>query len=327
MELVRPILRLGCSVLIAFGVLSSPALATQSAASTAAPSATPSADPLSVAAPQGTNPSSFRKTVELEKKRVPRFQLDIDTIKPYALGADQLVLPGEPGDNQLIFGGHVYFNITPRLRAYEVRDNHFDVVGRTFKKGKPNYSGQSWDLQYDTGLRYEITRSLSISEDYVYRYRVCCPNAADATNSTPRIKQGPRTTLEAWFGPVTRIGQVLMIKDEATYVIHHYDLGEGLPAGTPVLGNTWINNIEAYAYIPILGQRQVVPFFGVEHYTDFFDNDRVPTMTNRTQAGLIIRGTRFVSYRFYVKNEHQTNPGGDVSHKVMLYLESSFKFQ
>lgn len=259
------------------------------------------------------------------KKRKPLLNFSLNVEKSYALGADQLTPPGTVNDNQVLLGGALDVNLTPRLRAFVSRSNHFSVSGRRYKKGKPDYSGAGWDLEYDGGLSFAASKDLTLLEEYVYRYRVCCPNAGDPRNSKPRILQGPRTQITYLAGPQTRIGRPLRLRAEATYAIHHLDLGFGLPAGTPVLGNTWVSKVSAYLSVPVYGQRQFVPFVGVEHFSDFFDNQRVPSMTNRTEVGFRLRGTPFVSYRAYVKNDHQTNPGGDVSHKVMLYFVTTFK--
>ena len=288
-------------------------------AETADQPATPAAEPatLAQAAPQAERSRPRRR---------PLVDLTITPIKSYGIGADQLAPPGTLTDNQIGINGLLNINFAPRWRLYERRENHFDLGGRTFKSGKPSYGGFSPDLEYDTGLSYDISRDITLGEEFMYRWRVCCPGSGDPANPTPRIEQGLRTNLGFNLGPQTKIGKVLRITASANYVNHHPDLGLKLPGGTPVLGKTWVPKVTATVQAPVLNQTRVIPFFTVEHYSDFYDNNLTPTMTNRTYYGIRVPGNAFMGYRFYVKSEHQTNPAGDVPHKVELYLETSFKF-
>jgi len=321
MDLVRrPILcALGWSIALLAGAL--PALAQESPAA-----ATPTGIP--VAAAQAAPTSAPAPKLRTPKPPEPRRQIDltISPAKTFGLGGDQLAPPGTLTDNQLFINGELVIHLLPRTRLYERRDNHVDLGGRTFKKGKASYGGLSQDLEYDTGLAYEVSKQLEIGEEFMYRYRVCCPGAGDPANATPRREQGLRTQVTYLAGPLTRIGRPLRLRVEGNYVNHHLDLGLGLPAGTPVLGKTWVPKVSATLTVPVYGQTKVVPYFTVEHYSDFYDNNLTPSMTNRTYIGIRVRGTALTSYRAYIKSEHQANPGGDVSHKVVLFLESSFKF-
>ncbi|MDB5092770.1 MAG: hypothetical protein JWO85_871, partial [Candidatus Eremiobacteraeota bacterium] len=185
--------------------------------------------------------------------------------------------------------------------------------------------GLSDDLEYDTGISYAASKQLEISEEFMYRYRVCCPGTGDPTNAAPRSEQGLRTSVSYLVGPLTRIGRPLRLRVDGNYVNHQLD-GPAPPKGTTILGKTWVSKVAATLSVPVYGQTRVIPYFTVEHYSDFYDNNLTPSMTNRTFYGFRVRGTSFASYRAFVKSEHQTNPGGDVSHKVELYLESSFRF-
>jgi hypothetical protein len=263
---------------------------------------------------------------ERTRERQPLIELTLTPQQSFALGGDQLTPPGTVNDNGPQIAGDLYVRLAPKLRALGKRVIHYDVSGATFKKGKPSYSGFAIDNEYDWGLIYALNPQLSVTEEYIYRYRQCCPNAGDPANNKPRVEQGPRTEVTFATGPNTRIGRPLRFLAQATYVEHHADIGIGLPGGTPVQGKTWVSKLTAYLYLPVYGQSKVVPYFGVEHFNDFFNNQLVPSMTNRTVTGIQIRGTRFASYRAYVKNDHQTNPAGDVPHKVTLFLESSFRF-
>jgi hypothetical protein len=260
------------------------------------------------------------------RRRASLIDLTITPIKSYAIGADQLAPPGTLSDNQIGINGLLNINFARHWHLYERRENHFDLVGRTFKSGKPSYSGFGPDLEYDTGLSYDVTPDINLGEEFMYRWRVCCPGSGDPTNSNPRVEQGLRTNLSVLLGPRTRIGKILRIYGAMNYVNHHPNLGLKLPGGTPVLGKTWVPKIGATVQAPIFNQSRVVPFFTVEHYSDFYNNNLTPSMTNRTYYGVRLPGNSFMSSRFFVKSEHQTNPGGDVSHKVELYLETSFKF-
>jgi hypothetical protein len=280
----------------------------------------PEAPPAAVA--QATAKPAAPRT----RRRRPLVDLTITPIKSYGIGADQLAPPGTLTDNQIGINGVLNVNFAPRWRLYERRENHFDLGGRTFKSGKANYGGFSPDLEYDTGLSYDVTRDVTLGEEFMYRWRVCCPGSGDPTNASPRIEQGLRTNVGINLGPLTKIGKLLRITASANYVNHHPDLGLKLPGGTPVLGKTWVPKITATVQAPVFNQTRFIPFFTVEHYSDFYDNNLTPSMTNRTYYGLRLPGNAFMGSRFYVKSEHQTNPGGDVSHKVELYLETSFKF-
>jgi hypothetical protein len=285
--------------------------------------------PTDTPAPAATAPATLAQATPkpaAERGRRPLVDLTITPIKSFGIGADQLAPPGTLTDNQIGINGLLNVNFAPRWRLYERRENHYDLGGRTFKSGKANYGGFSPDLEYDTGLAYDVTRDISVGEEFMYRWRVCCPGSGDPTNASPRIEQGLRTNVGVTLGPRTKIGKVLRITASANYVNHHPDLGLKLPGGTPVLGNTWVPKITATVQAPVFNQTRVVPFFTVEHYSDFYDNNLTPSMTNRTYYGLRLPGNAFMTSRFYVKSEHQTNPGGDVSHKVELYLETSFKF-
>ncbi len=278
-----------------------------------------SANPLPAASPS-PRPAGERR------ERRPLVDLTLTALKSYAIGADQLAPPGTLSDNQIGINGLLDINFARRWRLYERRENHYDLVGRTYKNGQPSYSGFGPDLEYDTGLSYDINRDITIGEEFMYRDRVCCPGSGDPTNASPRIEQGLRTNIAFNLGPQTKIGKILRITASANYVNHHPDLGLKLPGGTPVLGKTWVPKVSATVQAPVFNQTRLIPFFTVEHYSDFYDNNLTPSMTNRTYYGIRVPGNSFMGYRFMVKSEHQTNPGGDVSHKVELYLETSFKF-
>jgi hypothetical protein len=295
-----------------------PALAQESPAAAAPPAGAPAA--VAQATPLATPTPSPRVT-----RRRALVDLTISPFKSFGVGGDQLAPPGTLTDNQIFFNGQLDINVLPGVRLYERRENHVDLGGRQFKKGKPSYGGLSDDLEYDTGVAVLVTKQLELAQEFMYRYRVCCPGSGDPQNPTPRIEQGLRTDITYLAGPLTRIGRPLRLRVEGNYVNHHLDLGLALPAGTPVLGKTWVPKVAATLSVPVYGQTRVIPYFTVEHYSDFYDNNLTPSMTNRTFYGFRIRGTSFASYRAFVKSEHQTNPGGDVSHKVELYLESSFR--
>jgi hypothetical protein len=301
----------------------SPAAATPADVPAAVAQATPTSAPAAAAQAAPAAPK-LRTPKPPERKKM--FDLTISPAKTYGLGGDQLAPAGTLTDNQIFINGELVMHVLPRTRLYERRDNHVDLGGRTFKNGKANYGGFSQDLEYDTGLAYEVSKQLEIGEEFMYRYRVCCPAAGDPANPNPRSEQGLRTVITYLTGPMTRIGRPLRLRVEGNYVNHHLDLGARLPAGTPVLGKTWVPKVSATLTVPVYGQTKIVPYFTVEHYSDLFDNNPTPSMTNRTYIGIRVRGTALTSYRAYVKSEHQTNPGGDVSHKVVLFLESSFKF-
>lgn len=309
---------------IAVGTASLPALAQQIPVQTAATVAAPTLVVAKDSSKTGSSDENGSHRAKV-KKRAPLVEANLRVEKTYAIGADQLTPPGVVNDNQILLGGDLFIRLAPKLRFVASRSNHFDVGGRTFKSGKPVYGGAGWDLEYRFGLAYAFTKDLNVVEAYDYRYRVCCPNAADRTNTKPRTKQGLFTGISYRVGPNTRIGKPLQLRLEGTYIDHHVDLGFGLPAGTPVLGNAWVYKVAAYLSVPVFGQTQVVPFIGGEHFIDYFDSQLVPSMTNRSEYGVRIKGSSFMSYRAYVKNDHQTNPNGDVPHKVTLYLETTFK--
>ena len=313
---------------LALASLALPAAAQQAPGDPAAAPPSIVAGPLAPAAQPTTapNPASERGSAAARRGRRPkrpRWDLTLTAEQAFPTGADQLVPPGTLNSNQILPAGELRYNITPRLNAFVLRRNHFDVGGRQYKGGKPSYGGFALDIEWDEGLGYAVSRDLAVSEEYVYRYRNCCPNAGDPANNKPRVLQGPRTNVTWTVGPETIVGRPLRLHAEGTYVDHNLDLGVGLPAGTPVLGNTWVYKLTAYLNVPVLGQKKFVPYVGVEHFDDFFNNQTVPSTTNRSEYGVNIRGNGYMSYRAYVKNDHQTNPDGDVPHKVDLYLEAS----
>lgn len=273
------------------------------------------------------NDAGHPKKKAKSKKRKPFVQLNLSLEKSYAIGADQIPPQGALNDNEIMPAGSLTLNLTPRLRLVESRLNHFSIGGRRYKgaKNTPSFSGLGYDIEYRTTLAYALAKDLELSEAYAYRWRTCCPGAGDPLNNKPRLRHELITGLTYKFGPNTVVGKPLQVHVEAAINDHHLDLGTGLPAGTPVLGRALLGKETFYSQVPAFG-KNFVPYFGFEHFTSIFDNQLVPSTINRSIFGFRINGNSFMSYRAYVKNDHETNPGGNVSHKVSLYLETTFKF-
>ena len=312
---------------LALAALALPAAAQEATVPASAPPAAVAQQPTPAPSPTPPLGGFGRPQLAPPTGKRTRWDLLLTAEKSFAIGADQLVPPGTLSDNQIVPGGVLTYNFSPKWRAYVLRRNHEDVGGRNFKGGKPSYGGFSLDIEWDEGVGYAFSRDFFMTEEYMYRYRNCCPNAGDPANKTPRVEQGLRTNATWAVGPETIVGRLVRFHGEGNYVDHHLDLGTGLAAGTPVLGNTWVYKLSAYVYFPIYNQKKVVPFFGFEHFDDFFNNNQVPSWTNRSEYGMEIRTGKPLNYRAYVKNDQQTNPDGDVPHKVTLYLEAALHLQ
>jgi hypothetical protein len=279
-------------------------------------------DPIAPASP---GPVKVAQTRHLQRGRrtKPLVNLDLNFETSVPMGGDQLVPAGAPGEGLPWFwGGALAVNATNKLRIFEDRINHEDVAGQRYKKGLPSYSGLDWDIEYRTGAAYAPRSDLQVEEAYVYRYRACCPNAGDPTNTKPRVKHGWLTGITGRLGPRTAVGRPLQLHAEATWVYHHPDIGLAQPGGTPVVGDTWIYKMNATVFVPFFG-RKFVPWFLVEQHSDFFNNQLTPSITNRTEYGFNLNASPLISYRLYVKNDHE--PGGDVSHKIELYFVTTLK--
>jgi len=265
-------------------------------------------------------PIRTRKEEEAKKSLI---DLTLSLARGFATGPDQLVLPGQLNDTELLPAGALLINLTPRFSLFERRTNHADVSGRIYKKGKPTYSGLGYDIEYDTGASYDVTKDLNLDVFDRVRWRTCCPSAGDAENKQPRLERAFVTGATYRFGPKTVVGKPITAHLEGVLVDHHLDLGTKVPTGTNPPGSLLVYRSSLFFQVPVFGS-QFVPFIGFEHFMDYFDNNLVPSTTNRSDYGFRLKGTSFVSYRVYVQNDHQTNPGGNVPHKVTLYTEASF---
>lgn len=237
------------------------------------------------------------------------------------LTATPLVSPGTPAVNQIFFDGQAQFRITSRLRAFYRRVNHASIDGK--RNGK--YGGGAWDLESQEGLAYGgLLPGLTVDAFYRERHRIYGSN--NVGTSTPRFYTGVSMGVTQVFGGETIVGRPYRLYVEATDVDHHLDAGVPIPPGQFDLGKHVIYRLAFRTQVPVYGQNKVVPYFEAINFEDYFNNNLQPSHTNRQIMGVAVRGTRYVGWDFYVKNDHQYDPLGDVPHNVGIFAVMHLKY-
>ncbi len=270
------------------------------------------------------------------KTREPLFTIDANVSDQFPLGSDQKIRPGNTTD-QIVIGGTARLHLSPGLSLFYRRVNHDNVSGATNGTG---FGSFGYDIESDIGLEYAVDRNLRLESFWKYRYRTCCPNAADgsafsATSKTPagpRIERGIMTNAAWRFGPNTRVGRSFMISEEAQLYDHHLDstiannpafikagntLG-GLPNGSD---STLLWETHVYYYMSVFGQKKFVPYIGYENKPSYFDNATQPNFQNRVRYGVTIHMSPIFSLDTSVKNDHGYPASASASHNTTLFTD------
>lgn len=270
-----------------------------------------------------TAPRPLKKAPAFQK-RAPLYTLTVSPTQSFPTASDELVPGGTASNNQMFVDGSLFINVAPRVRIFEKMINHADVGGARYKNGRPDYGGFGRDTENQEGLSWDFARDLSLDLAYRERHRVCCPAATDVKSG--RYFTGVLGGITYTFGPRTRIGKPFKAYAEETFVNHHLVSSVKIPKGQSDFGKRTLFKGSIAAQFELFGQQRVVPWVEYQNFSTIFDNNLVPSHTNRSIVGLQIKGTRYVSYKAYMKNDHQYGAGADVPHSVNLYLTASFKF-
>ena len=265
-------------------------------------------------------PRAIRKAPPLHK-RPPLYTLTLSPTQSFPTASDELVPGGTLGNNQVFVDGSLFVQVAPRVRVFEKLINHADVGGARWKNGRPDYGGFGRDTENQEGLAWNFAPDLALDLAYRERHRVCCPSGSVSGRYYTGVLGGITYT----FGPRTRIGKPFRAYVEETYVNHHLIAGVKIPKGQHDIGKRTLFKGSISAQFEVFGQQRVVPWVEYQNFSTLFNNNLVPSHTNRSIVGIQIKGTPFVSYRAFMKNDHQYGAGADVPHSVNLYLSASFK--
>jgi hypothetical protein len=271
-----------------------------------------------------------------ETAREPLFTIDANVSNQFPLGSDQKIKPGNT-TNQIVFGGTARLHVSPGFALFYRRLNHDNISGATNGTG---FGSWGYDIESDIGVEYVANRNLRFESFWKYRYRTCCPNAADgsAFSATSKTPAGPRAergymTSVAWrFGPNTRIGRSFMISEEAQWYDHHLDstiannpafikAGNTLGGLTNGSDSTLLWETHVYYYMSIYGQKKVVPYIGFENKPSYFDNATQPGFQNRVRYGALIHLSPMFSLDAYVKNDHSYPASASAAHNSTLFTD------
>jgi hypothetical protein len=329
-------IRLHCNlVAVAFA-----AFAFGSGVAAAGAQESPTVPPASVAStPLDLTTTNIAATSDGKRAEAARgsvITIDASISDQFPLGADQRVKPGNTND-QVVFGGTVLWHLYPQLAVYFRRVNHDNVSGATNGTG---FGSWSYDIEGNFGIQYIPSRNLRIESFWKYRYRSCCPGAADATafptNAKtpvgPRAERGVMTNVTWRFGPNTRIGPSFLISEEAQAYVHRLDYTitsdpNFIKAGNTIAGQPigpsskvlWETHV--YYYMSIYGQTRVIPYIGYENKPSYFDNNLQPSFQNRVRFGTLIRLSPMFSLDTYVKNDHSYPASPSASHNTTLFTD------
>ena len=305
-----------------------PSLLSPAAVAVAKPAETDAlAGPESVAQTVPSDPGSSRSTPVAPRgtARNKRFSANLTLSKSYALGADQLSLPGQNTSNQIFLDGNLQYQVAPRYRLYFKKADKNSTGGRQYSaKGVPTYGGFSNDVQDTVGFSYAAGRNEQYDVFYTYRYRTCCPGAADPKNLSQRHFHGIGVGYTNRFGHESKIGKPFTIYLEETRVKHMFDVVGASSVGD--IGPQWILTSGYFnAQFRVWGQQKLIPYYQYEHFDTFMDNNLTGTHSNRTRIGFRMPGNKLASYNFYVRNTQPYNPTVNTTHDVMLVLETTLK--
>jgi len=236
------------------------------------------------------------------------------------------VLPGD----LLRWAGNARWYFNRHLGVRYQRIAHLGVAGRTGGSGaNAKFGGSGYDYEELESLEWSFNPLLTVNAGWDYRARVCCPGAGDPTNPTPREKQGPFLQASWRTGPDTRIGRILTLSLRTTFVNHRFE-----PTAQSVLArgqtdagrkNEYVPT--AYLNLPVYGQTKVVPFYGIEYYGTYFDNQPSISLTYRKTYGFNYRASKLLSFRAQVKNDQNYAAGPDAAHKAFLQLEATYRIE
>jgi hypothetical protein len=262
--------------------------------------------------------------------------IDASLEDQFPLGGDQRVHAGST-TNQIVYAGTARLRLWPGIAVFYRRINHDNVSGAT---NGTSYGSFGYDIEGDYGIEYAANKNLRFESFWKYRYRTCCPNAADATafSTTAKTPAGPRAergyinNVTYRFGPNTRIGRSFLVSEEAQLYEHHLDdtimynptfiKAGGLLNGLPnASDSTMLFETHVYYYMSIFGQRKVVPYVGWENKPSYFDNTTQPNFMNRIRYGATIKLSPVFGLDAFVKNDHSYPASATGAHNTTLFTD------
>jgi len=182
-------------------------------------------------------------------------------------------------------------------------------AGRAYSAaGKATYAPGIRDNKTFWGVRYSGFRYLDISGGMVYRYRMCCPAAVEATpvNQLPTYYHGVYAQVDYRFGPTTSFGKMFAAMANITHAEHQPDAYYYSPAGQATLnGNPDVGGVPNYNYSfratqPLTKKLAIVAV--AYDASDYYDNTPAPQYATVVQYGALQRINRAVSAQLYVSN-------------------------
>jgi hypothetical protein len=276
-----------------------------------------------------------------DQKRPSTFHYSLITIDgsisdQFPLGSDQKVMPGNT-TNQIVLGGTAALHVLPNVALYFRRVNHDNISGATNGSG---FGTWSYDIEGDYGAAWRISRDVQFETFWKYRYRSCCPNAADGTAFSaksktpagPRAERGLMNNINVRFGPKTRVGSSFVFSEEVQWYHHSldatiYNNPAYIKAGNTLAGqpngpsSLVLFETHIYYYASVFGQAKLVPYIGYENKPSYFDNATQPSFQNRVRYGTILHISQNLSLDTYVKNDHSYPAAPNVSHNTTLFTD------
>lgn len=233
--------------------------------------------------------------------------LDIIPTATFSTGTDAKAIPG-PGANPLQ-NGDVKFNFVftqPLLKNVNFqfeqdRSSGYDVtIGSAIQGGQTIVPGSINDIVNEFRVGYSRP-NIGLTMGTNYRYRVCCPNAAQQGNETPTDWHATYLQLNLISNPIKALnGTTFKLTAHQTYNLWHnskaFQASEAAN-GLPVNGGTarfpfWYG---INANVPISNGFSVYGFMGFGEF-DYFNNSVSPFMYDLADYGFVKSINKYLTF-------------------------------
>ncbi len=233
--------------------------------------------------------------------------IDIIPTATFAVGNDEKALPGQ--GNNPIQTGDVKFNFvfTQPLAKHinfqfeQDRSSGYDVtIGSAIVNGQTITPGSINDIVNEFRLGYSL-KNVGVTLGENYRYRECCPNAAQNGNDTPTDWHGTYLEVNLVSNPIKALnGTTFKLTAHQNYQLEHNSLAyqqQEAADGLPVNGNTarfpfWYGGNVS---VPINSGVTLYAFYGNGAF-DFFNNTASPYYYDLADFGLVKTVNKYITF-------------------------------
>ncbi len=242
--------------------------------------------------------------------------LDITPTATFATGDDEKALPGgnpfQNGDVKFnfLFTQPLAKNLT--LQLQQDRTSGYDVtIGSAgLAGGALVVPGSINDAFEEIRLNYGFNKYVSASAGYNYRWRVCCPNAAQSGNLTPTTWHGQFVQVNLSSPAIKALnGTQFTLSGHVTHNLWHnsaaYQASEAANGITPNGGTarfpSWYG---LKAVVPLSGGLLVYGFYGIGAF-DYFDNTVSPYYYHLADYGLVKPIDKYLTFQVSIDSLSQ----------------------